>query len=133
MGIPLLALNPTTCVMLAEYHEKAGHTEDYHTWLRTALTLQTVHDYNNGRVDETTMRDQLSTAHWGRNEDVIILAYDCIRPSTIDGPLVIDTRTPGDGYVNPEITDFIKEPLMGGEFPPGENDDLLDRDTESRR
>lgn len=105
--IPLIALNPQTCLMFADYHKNAGHEEDHYSWLRLSLTLQTVMDYNEGQIEETMMRDQLDAAIHGRNERVVELTNDGIRPETIDDIVV--------PYVNPEITN------------------LLDRDTEARR
>ena len=100
MGIPLLALNTGNCLMLADYHEKAGHTEEYHTWLRVALTLQTIHDYNNGQIDETMMCEQLNTAYWGRNEDVIGITCDYIRP------FIEETIKP---FIHPSITELLED------------------------
>lgn len=71
MNIPLIAITPTTAKMVAKYHEKAKDDTTRIYWLRIALILHTVQQYNDGFLTETTMHNRFRDAFNGSSIDVL--------------------------------------------------------------
>ena len=64
-NLPLIHIQQDTALMIAEYHEKADHEDDYDHWKRLQFVLATVDAYNDGRIGDGQLRLNLEAAFEG--------------------------------------------------------------------
>lgn len=69
-SLPILYLQPNTCVMVADYHANADNYEDAIDWHRTAIVLSAVEKFNRGELPEVNLRNQLHLAFRGSDDDI---------------------------------------------------------------